>query len=180
MAHVSATFHDENLWNFQSFEGMGGATMASVTVTRRRVVLPLVATVVAAVVVVAFVAWLRAGPRAASDRPLPAAGTDVSTVAAAYLDAAVHQDCAFTSALTVHRQGHTFAWCTSPTMTAYRSVGTPVLLPKEQAGRDLQCVPFEMTTTDSADGSLRAGSGPWSLCFTETAEGWRVFDQGHV
>lgn len=89
----------------------------------------------------------------------------------------VPADCAFTSALT---EGRTLAWCRSPTMTAYRSVGAPAFLPAAQAGTDLQCVPFEMTTTDSADGSIPAGSGPWCLCFTRTAGGWRVHDQGHL
>lgn len=111
------------------------------------------------------------------DRALPPAGATVADVAAAYLDAAVRQDCAFTEALTI---GRTLAWCTSPTMTAYHKVEEPVLLPKKQAGRDEQCVSFEMTATESIDGSLSAGTRPWSLCFVSTPEGWRLYDQGFL
>lgn len=133
---------------------------------------------VAALVVVVAGGWLRFGPPSQPDQPLPAADASVSTVAIAYLNAAVRQDCAFTGALTM---GRTFAWCTSPTMTAYRDVKDPVLLPKEQAGRDQQCIPFEMTNTESSDGSLTAGDRrPWNLCFVSTVDGWRVYDQGFI
>ncbi|XGX78983.1 hypothetical protein LQK93_01781 [Terrabacter sp. BE26] len=101
----------------------------------------------------------------------------MADVAKAYLDAAVRQYCAFTEALTV---GRTLAWCTSPTMTAYRNIEQPVLLSKEQAGRDEQCVSFEMTSTESSDGSLTAGTRPWSLCFVDTPNGWRLNDQGFL
>ena len=116
-------------------------------------------------------------PAAQPDRPLPPAGASVADVAAAYLDAAVRQDCAFTRALTL---GCTHAWCTPPTMTAYRNLEELVLLLKEQAGRDEKCVSFEMTTTESSDGSLTAGTRPWSLCFVSTADGWRLYDQGFL
>lgn len=111
------------------------------------------------------------------DQPLPPARSAVATVAAAYLDAAVRQDCAFTDALTMAR---TFSWCTSPTMTAYRNLEGPVSFTKEQAGRDEQCISFEMTTIESSDGSIAAGEGPWSLCFVSTDDGWRLYDQGFV
>ena len=68
----------------------------------------------------------------------------------------------------------------SPTMTAYRNLEGPVSFTKEQAGRDEQCVSFEMTTTESSDGSIAAGDGPWSLCFVSTDDGWRLYDQGAV
>jgi hypothetical protein len=126
---------------------------------------------------VAVAGWMHFRPSAQPDRPLPPAGATVADVAAVYLDAAVRQDCAFTEALTV---GRTLAWCTSPTMTAYRNIEAPVLLPKEQAGRDEQCISFEMTTTESSDGSLTAGTRPWSLCFVSTPDGWRLYDQGFL
>lgn len=124
---------------------------------------------------VAVAGWAHFRPSSQPDRPLPPAGAPVADVAAAYLDAAVRQDCAFTEALPM---GRTLAWCTSPTMTAYRNVEKPVLVPKDQAGRDEQCISFEMTTTESSDGTLTAGTRPWSLCFVSTADGWRLHDQG--
>lgn len=98
--------------------------------------------------------------------PLPPANAPVAQVAAAYFDAALHQDCATTEALTV---GQTFAWCTNPTMTSYGDLGPPTLLPKEQAGQDLQCVTATITDTPSSDGSLNAATRPWSLCFPHSA-----------
>jgi hypothetical protein len=125
---------------------------------------------------VAVAGWTHFRPSSEPDRPLPSAEAPVAEVAAAYLQAAVRQDCAFTKALTI---GRTLAWCTSPTMTAYRNVEEPVL-PKEQAGRDEHCVSFEMTNTESSDGSLSAGTRPWSLCFVSTPGGWRLYDQGFL
>jgi hypothetical protein len=126
---------------------------------------------------VAVAVWMHFGPPSQPDRPLPPVGATVAAVAAAYLDAAVRQDCAFTEALTI---GRTLAWCTSPTMTAYRNIEEPVLRPKEQAGRDEQCISFEMTNTESSDGSLTDGTRPWSLCFVSTPDGWRLYDQGFL
>ena len=121
--------------------------------------------------------WMFLGPPSEPDQPLPSADAAVATVAAAYLDAAVRQDCAFTGALTLAR---TFSWCTSPTMTAYRDLQGRLSFTKGQAGRDEQCISFEMTTTESSDGSIAAGDGPWSLCFVSTDDGWRLYDQGAV
>ncbi len=111
--------------------------------------------------------WMYLGPPSEPDQKLPPADATVATVAASYLDAAVRQDCPFTDALTLAR---TFSWCTSPTMTAYRNLEGPVSFTKEQAGRDEQCVSFEMTTTESSDGSIAAGDGPWSLCFVSAQD----------
>lgn len=126
---------------------------------------------------VAVAGWTQFGPSSQPDRPLPPAGASAADVAAAYLNAAVRQDCAFTEALTI---GRTLAWCTSPTMTAYRNIEEPVLRPKEEAGRNEQCISFEMTNTESSDGSLTAGRRPWSLCFISTGDGWRLYDQGFL
>ena len=135
--------------------------------------------VVAAVVVsvLAVVGWRWVDRTFVLDRPLPARGASVTEVATAYLDAAVRQDCAFTQALTLERA---FAWCVSPTMTAYSDVERPTFLPAADAGRDEWCVGFTMTTTESADGSLSEGTLPWNLCFVATDQGWRVHDQGFI
>ena len=110
-------------------------------------------------------------------RPLPIASASLHDAATAYLDAAVRQDCGFTRAMTVREE--LFAWCTSPTMTAYRGLTGPTVLTAEQAGgAEEQCMSFEMTTTESRDGSMQAGDQPWSLCFVGTPAGWRVANQG--
>ena len=111
-------------------------------------------------------------------RPLSAATASLHEVATAYLDAAVRQDCGFTRAMTVRAE--LFAWCTSPTMTAYRDLTGPTVLPAEQAGGvEEQCMSLQMTNTESRDGSLQASDQPWSLCFVSTPAGWRVANQGH-
>ena len=119
----------------------------------------------------------RASQQEPPQRPLPAAGASLHEVATAYLDAAVRQDCGFTRAMTVREQ--LFAWCTSPTMTAYRDLtGPTVLTPDQTGGPEQQCLSFRMTSTESGDASLEAGDQPWSLCFVSTPAGWRVANQG--
>ncbi len=130
---------------------------------------------VTALAVVAAGGWTFLGPPSQPDQPLPPADATVVTVGTAYLQAAVRQDCAFTEALTMSR---TFSWCTAPTMTTFRNLAGPTHFTKEQAGQDQQCMSFEMTNTESSDGSLTAGDRPWSLCFVSTNEGWRLYDQG--
>lgn len=110
-------------------------------------------------------------------RPLPAATASLHEVATAYLDAAVQQDCEMTRALTV--PGDAFAWCTSPTMTAYRDLTGPTVPTAEQAGgQEEQCLSFEMTGSDAGARSLQSAVRPWSLCFVRTPAGWRVANQG--
>lgn len=135
------------------------------------------AATLAALTIITVGGWMYLGPPSEPDQALPPANATVDTVAASYLDAAVRHDCAFTDALTLAR---TFSWCTSPTMTSYRNLQGPVWFTKEQAGRDEQCISFEMTTTESSDGSIAAGDGPWSLCFVSTDDGWRLYDQGAI
>jgi hypothetical protein len=60
----------------------------------------------------------------------------------------------------------------------YRSVGIAQIFPATTAGADEQCVPFEMNTHGSSDGSMPIGWQPWSLCLVHTNAGWRVYDQG--
>lgn len=108
-------------------------------------------------------------------RSLPAASATVSTVAAAYLDAAVRHDCWFTAKLT---QDNTWSWCFDPRMKAYRDVSAPGFVPASEAGVDEQCVSFTMTTAGSSDGTIVDGQEPWGLCFVRTTSGWRLHDQG--
>lgn len=141
---------------------------------RSRPIVALLVLVVAAVGgLVAYEAAQPQPPR----RPLPAASASLHEVATAYLDAAVRQDCEMTRALTI--PGDVFAWCTSPTMTAYRDLAGPTALTAEQAGgQEEQCLSFEMTGSEAGAKSLQSAARPWSLCLVSTPAGWRVANQG--
>jgi hypothetical protein len=109
--------------------------------------------------------------------PLPSPSSSPQQVAQIYLAAAKAHDCDLTASLTL---AHTWNWCDDPRLLEYRSVGVGSLEPAKYAGRDERCVPFEMNTDGSSDGTLEAGWGPWELCFVKTSAGWRVYDQGHA
>ena len=109
---------------------------------------------------------IREPPRAASPR----------AVARTYLLAAVTGDCSLTAALTAPHS--TWSWCDDPKLLAYNSVAKAGFVPASQAGRSEECVPFQMYTHGSSDGSMPVGWQPWSLCFISTSSGWRVYDQG--
>lgn len=96
-------------------------------------------------------------------------------VARVYLQAAKAKNCDLTSALTLH---NTWSWCSDPRLLDYRSVGSAYAVPASEAGRDEQCVGFEMDTHGSSDGSMPVGWQPWSLCLVRTKAGWRLYDQG--
>jgi hypothetical protein len=127
------------------------------------------------------VAALAGGLAACSATPGPPAGPAASAaaspgqVAREYLRAAVAANCKVTAELTL---SHTWSWCDDPRLLDYRSVASPLHVPASEAGRDEECVPFEMHTKGSSDGSMPVGWAPWELCFTETAAGWRLYDQG--
>jgi hypothetical protein len=126
-----------------------------------------------ALVLVALLGGCSAGGQ--STRPLPPAATTPVALVSAYLAGAKAGDCSFTRALT---QKHTWAWCDDPKLLDYRSVRAAQFRPASQAGVDEQCVPFEMDTHGSSDGSMPSGWQPWSLCLNHTDAGWRVYDQG--
>jgi hypothetical protein len=113
-------------------------------------------------------------PSAPRDSAPPAAASP-GRVARVYLRAALTGNCALTAALTT---SHTWSWCSDPNLLDYRSVGMTYKVPASMAGRNEQCVGFEMYTHGSSDGSMPAGWQPWSLCLVRTAAGWRLYDQG--
>ena len=117
--------------------------------------------------------------RAASStarRPLPPASASPVTVASAYLAAAKDVECSFTQALTQPKS--TWNWCDDPRLLDYRSVGAARFVPASAAGVNEQCVPVEMDTLGSSDGSMPTGWQRWSLYMIDTNAGRRVHDQG--
>ena len=119
---------------------------------------PIVALLVLVAVAIGIIWAYKTAQPQAPQRPLPPASASLRDVATAYLDAAVHQDCEMTRALTV--PGDVFAWCTSPTMTAYRDLAGPAVLTAEQAGgQEEQCLSFEMTGSE-AGAQVVAVGGP--------------------
>jgi hypothetical protein len=112
---------------------------------------------------------------AASGASLPPSAASPAQVARVYLRAALTGNCTVTAALTL---SHTWSWCDDPKLLDYRSVRSPSSVPASEAGRNEQCVPFQMDTHGSSDGSLPAGRQPWQLCFVSTQAGWRLYDQG--
>jgi hypothetical protein len=111
----------------------------------------------------------------ASGAPAPPATASPGQVARAYLSAADTGNCALTAELTT---ANTWSWCDDPKLLHYRSVGSAQAVPASEAGRNEECVPFEMYTNGSSDGSMPTGWQPWSLCFVRTRTGWRLYDQG--
>ena len=107
--------------------------------------------------------------------PVPPAAASPGQVARVYLRAAFTGNCKLTAELTL---AHTWNWCDDPKLLDYRSVRSPDNVPASEAGRSEECVPFQMYTHGSSDGSMPTGWQPWSLCLVKTAAGWRVFDQG--
>jgi hypothetical protein len=111
----------------------------------------------------------------ASRVPAPPAVASPGQAARVYLHAAVTGDCELTAELTLP---HTWSWCGDPRLLNYRSVGRAYYVPASQAGRNEECVDFEMDTHGSSDGTMPVGWQPWGLCFVRTHVGWRMYDQG--
>jgi len=115
------------------------------------------------------------GTSEASGVPAPPASASPRHVALVYLRAASTGDCTLTARLTT---SGTWSWCRDPELLHYRSVGKAYFVPASIAGRNEECVNFEMYTHGSSDGSMPTGWQPWSLCFIRTRAGWRLYDQG--
>ena len=98
--------------------------------------------------------------------PVPVATAPMSTVARTYMAAAQSQDCGMTRALTT---SNTWSWCGNPRLLAYRFVA--------RTGADGECMAYDVTI-DSSNPSMARGTEPWSLCFRQTKDGWRLWDQG--
>lgn len=108
--------------------------------------------------------------------PAPPAAASPERVARVYLRAAFTGKCVLTAELTLPQA--TRNWCNDPKLLNYRSVGSPYRVPASEAGRNEECVAFQMYTHGSSDGSMPTGWQPWSLCFVRTPVGWRLYDQG--
>ncbi|THG35711.1 hypothetical protein E6C70_06675 [Glaciibacter flavus] len=117
----------------------------------------------AAACIAIAIALLNPAPRGR----IPDASAPMATVAAIYMEAAAQQDCGLTRALTT---SNTSAWCDAPRLISYTLSG--------RTGDDGECMTYVITITASGDGSMKAGTQPWSLCFRQTAAGWRLWDQG--
>jgi hypothetical protein len=115
------------------------------------------------------------GTSKASGGSAPPAAASPGQVARVYLRAAYTGDCDLTAELTT---SGTWSWCNDPKLLDYRSVGSAYYVPASEAGRNEECVGFEMYTHGSSDGSMPTGWQPWSLCFIKTHAGWRLYDQG--
>jgi hypothetical protein len=111
----------------------------------------------------------------ASGVSTPSVAASPERVARVYLRAAVTGNCKLTAELTLPQ---TWNWCDDPKLLDYRSVRSPEHVPASEAGRNEECVRFEMYTHGSSDGSMPTGWQPWGLCFVKTPVGWRLFDQG--
>jgi hypothetical protein len=105
--------------------------------------------------------------------PPPAASPE--RVGRLYLRAAFTGNCGLTAELTLSQ---TWSWCQDPKLLDYRSAGKAYFVPASEAGRNEECVPFEMYTHGSSDGTMPTGWQPWELCFVRTRTGWRLYDQG--
>jgi hypothetical protein len=111
----------------------------------------------------------------AADVSVPPAAASAGRVAWVYLHAALTGNCRLTAELTL---SHTWNWCDDPKLLDYRGVRSPYYVAASNAGRNEECVQFEMYTHGSSDGTMPTGWQPWSLCLVKTHAGWRLFDQG--
>jgi hypothetical protein len=105
----------------------------------------------------------------------PPAAASPARLAHVYLRAAFTGDCKLTAQLTL---SHTWTWCDDPKLQDYRSIGKVYFVPASEAGRNEECVDFQMDTHGSSDGTMPVGWQPWGLCFVRTRAGWRLYDQG--
>jgi hypothetical protein len=115
------------------------------------------------------------GASNAAGPSVPPAAASPERVARVYLHAARTSNCGLTAELTLP---HTWNWCEDPKLLDYRGVRPPYYVPAANAGQNEECVPFEMYTHGSSDGTTPTGWQPWSLCLVKTHAGWRLFDQG--
>ncbi|MFE4950393.1 hypothetical protein ACFQ9V_09825 [Leifsonia sp. NPDC056665] len=99
--------------------------------------------------------------------PVPGPDATLSSTAQAYMEAAQHNDCGMTRALTT---ANTTAWCDGPKLLAYKFLG--------RSGDDGECMGYSITTDTGLDGTDNGGTEGWSFCYRLTKAGWRLWDQG--
>lgn len=114
-------------------------------------------------------------------RELPA-NASARDVTITYLQAARSGNCVVTLELSA---SPTNSWCSGPLsdfmgepdLVSYRSVGRPEFEPASQTGDDdEECVPSTIKQTNM-NGAV-PGTLYWNWCWTKTAHGWRLNDQG--
>lgn len=99
--------------------------------------------------------------------PVPGADATLSSTAHTYMEAAKHNDCGMTRALTT---SNTTAWCDGPRLLSYTLLG--------RTGDDGACMSYSITTDTGLDGTEQGGTKGWSFCYRQTKAGWRLWDQG--
>src|SRR5690348_16741950 len=94
------------------------------------------------------------GTSKAADVSIPPVAASPERVARVYLHAALTSDCKLTAELTLP---HAWTWCHDPKLLDYRGVRPPYYVPASNAGRNEECVQFEMYTHGSSDGTMPTG-----------------------
>jgi hypothetical protein len=94
------------------------------------------------------------GTSSAAGVSIPPVAASPERVARVYLHAAFTSNCKLTAELTLP---HTWNWCDDPRLLDYRGVRPPYYVPASNAGRNEECVQFEMYTHGSADGNSVRG-----------------------
>lgn len=128
---------------------------------------------------------------AATVRRLAPPSASSEQVLRVYLRAAVAHDCALTEALTAADAPQTpgAAWCGQrrptawwddhPDMLAYRNVRAAERIPAdERGGVAEECIPVDVTETNMTGDDPGVLPG-WEFCFRQTADGWRLYDEGY-
>lgn len=106
---------------------------------------------------------------------LPSTTASVARVARTYLQAAKSHHCDVTKALT---SDSTWYWCDNPQLIHYRFVGKNYSVDAQRGTPKEMCVPAEISSRGSGKSANMNGTYQWSLCFTKTEAGWRLYDQG--
>lgn len=110
-----------------------------------------------------------------SSPDLPPSSASPVEVTKAYLAAAEAQRCDVTKALTLDS---TWAWCRNPTLRKYTVADKAESVPFTPGHTTESCVDTTVTSRASEESEPMNGTRTWSFCFTKTASGWRLTDQG--
>ncbi|MFC4244548.1 hypothetical protein ACFOYW_14315 [Gryllotalpicola reticulitermitis] len=144
--------------------------------TRRRLV--IAATVVVCVLGGGVASW-------ASDAALAVQASEHATprqMTITYLRDARWGNCPATLALTL---AHTDPWCNDllayavglPPLVSYRVTGNAQFVPRAEGGANEECVQSTVRAP-GFQGPGIAATFQWGWCWTKTAHGWRLYDQG--
>lgn len=124
-------------------------------------------------------AVIGAGAALFAERPpaviLPSASASVEQTAVAYLANWAAGRCDTLDALSTpgQRDG-----CSGVTLLGYGDIGAVQILQPPETAQKQDCVPTQIDSDGSADGSFPTGWQPWNLCFVQTSQGWRLIDSG--